>query len=121
MQHINIRYFFVADRIADGEVKVEYCPTGDMLADFFTKSLQGCTFQTFRNQIMNLNSDRVSKITQDHRSVLGGQSKAMTNTTGNNTSIPTTSAPKRSGPQTVRRRIRDEIADRTARVPIASY
>jgi hypothetical protein len=38
-QHINIRYFFVADRIANGKVKIDYCPTGDMLADFFTKPL----------------------------------------------------------------------------------
>ena len=26
-RHINIRYFFVTDRIASGEVTVEYCPT----------------------------------------------------------------------------------------------
>jgi hypothetical protein len=121
-RHINIRYFFVADRIANGEVKIEYCPTGDMLADYFTKPLQGSSFQKFRNQIMNLkDSDPVSKVAQDHRSVLGGQSKATTNTTGNIANIPTTSARKLPGPQTVRRRIRDEIADRTARVPIASY
>jgi hypothetical protein len=37
--HINIRYFFVADRIASKEVRVEYCPTGEMIADFFTKPL----------------------------------------------------------------------------------
>ena len=107
-RHINIRYFFVVDRIANGEVKVEYCPTGDMLADFFTKPLQGCTFQKFRNQIMNLKGDYGSKVTQDRRSVLGGQLKAMTNTTGNITNIPTTSAPKHYGPQTVRCKEKNE-------------
>jgi hypothetical protein len=45
MRHI--RYFSVADHIANGEVKVEYCPTGNMLADFFTKPLQGSIFQNF--------------------------------------------------------------------------
>ena len=28
--HINIRYFFITDRIASKEVHVEYCPTGDI-------------------------------------------------------------------------------------------
>jgi hypothetical protein len=35
-RHIGIRYFFVADCIAADEVKVDYCPTGDMLGDFST-------------------------------------------------------------------------------------
>jgi hypothetical protein len=39
--HINIRYFFVADRVASGEVKIEYCPTAQMLADYFTKPFRG--------------------------------------------------------------------------------
>jgi hypothetical protein len=74
--HINIRYFFVADRIADGEVKVEYCcPTGDMLADFFTtKRLQGSTFRKFCNEILNINGDPVNYKRRGHRSVLNNQS-----------------------------------------------
>jgi hypothetical protein len=43
--HINDRYFFAADRFKKGEVKVAYCPTMNMLADFFTKLLQGSTFK----------------------------------------------------------------------------
>ena len=54
-RHINIRYFFVADRIASKEVKVEYCPTGEMIADYFTKPLQGSLFKRFRDFIMNGN------------------------------------------------------------------
>jgi hypothetical protein len=46
-RHINIRYFFVADRIASKEVRVEYCPTGEMIAVFFTKPLQGTLFRKF--------------------------------------------------------------------------
>jgi hypothetical protein len=67
-RHINVRYFFVADRIAQGEVSVEYCPTKEMLADFFTKPLQGALFKTFRNQIMNHNP--LAESDQDYRSVL---------------------------------------------------
>jgi hypothetical protein len=43
-KHINVRYFFVKDRIEKGEIKVEHCPTDDMMADFFTKPLQGQNF-----------------------------------------------------------------------------
>jgi hypothetical protein len=38
-RHIDIRYFFVTDRVAAGEVAIQYCPTGDMVADFFTKTI----------------------------------------------------------------------------------
>eukprot|EP00978_Attheya_sp_CCMP212_P009276 scaffold21935_cov53-Attheya_sp.AAC.4 len=55
-RHINIRYFFVTDRIANGDMSVKYCPTGIMLADYFTKALQGTPFKTFRDLIMNYDS-----------------------------------------------------------------
>ena len=51
-RHINIRYFFVTDRIAAGELSVEYCPTMEMIADYFTKPLQGSQFRRFRNFIL---------------------------------------------------------------------
>ena len=40
-RHINVRYFFIKDRIDKGEMKVEYLPTDLMLADYFTKPLNG--------------------------------------------------------------------------------
>ena len=67
-RHINIRYFFVTDCVANGEIKIEYCPTKEMLADYFTKPLQGIQFKTFRDQIMNINP--VNDASQDYRSVL---------------------------------------------------
>ena len=51
-RHIHIRYFFVKDRVDKKEVKVEYCPSLDMLADFFTKPLQGQMFLKFRRVLM---------------------------------------------------------------------
>ena len=33
---------------------MKYCPTGNMIADFFTKALQVAAFQKFRDQIMNV-------------------------------------------------------------------
>ena len=38
-RHIHIRYFFVKDRIEKKEMRVEYCLTEYMLADYFTKPL----------------------------------------------------------------------------------
>ena len=51
-RHINIRYFFVKDRIDKGELRIEYCASSIMLADFFTKPLQGRLFKKFRDVIM---------------------------------------------------------------------
>ena len=53
-RHINIRYFFVQDRIQSGEISLEHCPTADMTGDFNTKPLQGSPFIKFRKAILNL-------------------------------------------------------------------
>ena len=52
-RHVNIRYFFVTDRVKAGEVSIKYCPTGEMRGDFFTKPLQGTAFRKFRELVMN--------------------------------------------------------------------
>ena len=64
---MNIRYFFVTDKIKKGEVKVAYCPMQEMLGDFFTKPLQGAQFVRMRSKILTLPS---SSITAVRRSVL---------------------------------------------------
>ena len=51
-RHINIRYFFIKDRIKDEKNKLKYCPTEQMLAEFFTKPLQGNLFKNFRRVVM---------------------------------------------------------------------
>ncbi len=51
-RHIDIRYFFIKDRLELGDIDVQYCPTAQMLADFFTKPLQGNLFRMFRAVIM---------------------------------------------------------------------
>ena len=53
-KHINIRYFFVADRASKGEVTIDWCPTGDMVGDYATKPLQGALFKRFRDLIMGV-------------------------------------------------------------------
>jgi hypothetical protein len=67
-RHINIRYFFITDRIARKDVAIQYCPTKRMVADYFTKPLQGALFYIFRDQIMDVVP--MDTIMGDHRSVL---------------------------------------------------
>ena len=51
-RHINIRYFFVKDRIAKGEIEVKYCPTKLMIADCLTKPVQGQLFLELRDLLL---------------------------------------------------------------------
>ena len=53
-KYLNIGYFFITDCIKKGELKIEYCTTDYMVADFFTKPLQGNKILQFRKLIMNL-------------------------------------------------------------------
>ncbi len=53
-KHINIRYYFVTDRINKKELTVEWCPTGDMIGDYMTKPTQGALFRKFPDQIMGV-------------------------------------------------------------------
>jgi hypothetical protein len=55
-KHINIRYFFIQDRIKNKEISVKYCPTDQMLADYFTKPLQGAKFTLFRDMILGISN-----------------------------------------------------------------
>jgi hypothetical protein len=50
---VNIRYFWVKDRISTGELKVEYQPTQEMIADILTKPLQGERFLNLRMKLLN--------------------------------------------------------------------
>lgn len=51
-KHIDIRYFFIKDRLEIEDINVDYCPTEQMLADFFTKPLQRNLFRRLRGIIM---------------------------------------------------------------------
>ena len=56
-KHINIRYFFITDRINNGELTIKYCPTDEMIGDYFSKPLQGKLFKKFWRLIMNLTKE----------------------------------------------------------------
>ena len=51
-RHISIGHFWVHDLIKRGVIDVKFCPTLSMLADYFTKPLQGTLFTDLRNQVL---------------------------------------------------------------------
>ena len=60
-RHIDIKFFFVKDRIGRGEVEIVHCGTEKMTADFLTKPLQGERFRTHRAQILGLKGDEAKE------------------------------------------------------------
>jgi hypothetical protein len=38
-KHIDVRHHYIRDKVADGQVVLRHCPTGDMVADMLTKPL----------------------------------------------------------------------------------
>ena len=66
-KHINVQYYFIKDCIDKKEIHVIYCPTDLMIADYFTKTLQGTKFVQFRDIIMgaecfdSLNKERIEE------------------------------------------------------------
>ena len=53
-RHIDIRYFFIKDVLRRENIDLQHCPTERMIADFYTKPLQGSLFIKMRNFIMGL-------------------------------------------------------------------
>jgi hypothetical protein len=53
-RHVDVRFFFIKDRVDKGEVDIAFCGTDDMIADFLTKPLQGNKFFRFRDAILGL-------------------------------------------------------------------
>ena len=67
-KHINVRYYFIKDRVKEGEINIVYCPTNTMVTIYLTKPLQGSQFVRFRDAIMgttcfnSLSKERVEEL-----------------------------------------------------------
>ena len=46
-KHIDVHFHFVRQTVVQGHTVIEYCPTNDMVADIFMKSLAHIKFQKF--------------------------------------------------------------------------
>ena len=54
-RHINLKFFHIKDRIAAGELRLEYLSTEQMIADILTKPLQGQLFRNLRLLLLGNN------------------------------------------------------------------
>jgi histone deacetylase 1/2 len=52
-RHINIRFFFIKDRVDAKELQLQHMPTDEMIADILTKPLQGEKFRALRAKLLN--------------------------------------------------------------------
>jgi hypothetical protein len=64
-RHLEVRYFFVTDNINRNKMSIEYCPTGAMIADYFTKPLQGSSFTKLLRKILNIDNDIIESTPQE--------------------------------------------------------
>ena len=53
-RHYHIKHFFIADRIKDGEIELEYCEGKRMKADILTKGVSGRVFNEMAREILNI-------------------------------------------------------------------
>ena len=60
-RHIDIRYFWVKERVDLGEIRVEYLRSEDMYANVLTKPLQGSQFQRERDGLTGWTSAEAKK------------------------------------------------------------
>eukprot|EP00804_Cyclotella_cryptica_P001128 CCRYP_008414-RB/>CCRYP_008414-RB protein AED:0.57 eAED:0.57 QI:0/-1/0/1/-1/0/1/0/240 len=72
-KHIKAKYFFVTDKVADGDVIVKHVPTNKMWADMNTKPKQGLPFRTDRSYMMNCDVDVNSSIVENSSDKKGTQ------------------------------------------------
>jgi hypothetical protein len=53
-KHIKMKFFFVKDKVDDGEIKIEYLPTEEMWIDMHSKPSQGIRFEHDRSKLQNV-------------------------------------------------------------------
>jgi hypothetical protein len=66
MRHINIHYFYVTSKVKNGDVRIVYCSTKEMVSDYLTKPLQGSLFRIHRNSIMGVSEDELSRYQDEY-------------------------------------------------------
>ena len=52
-RHTDIKFFFTKDVLKRENIELKHCPTERMIADHFTKPLQGALFKKLRDMIMD--------------------------------------------------------------------
>jgi hypothetical protein len=56
-KHIKMKYYFIKDKVGQGEITIEHCPTDQTWTDINTKQKQGLVFRAFRGHVMGIPAD----------------------------------------------------------------
>mmetsp|Transcript_8119 Transcript_8119/g.18006 ORF Transcript_8119/g.18006 Transcript_8119/m.18006 type:complete len:389 (-) Transcript_8119:645-1811(-) len=74
---IDIRYFYITERINDGLIVMSYCPTKEMVSDYLSKPTQGSLFRLRRNTIMGISSDEYDRYELEYAAAKGRYRERM--------------------------------------------
>ena len=88
-KHIKAKYFFVTDKVADGDVIIKHTPTETMWADMNTKPKQGRAFRIDRSKMMNCPEDLSSDNNEDDDNGMEAMSKMKIQRTSNQPTMAT--------------------------------
>lgn len=58
-KHVEIKYYFVHEKVEEGQISVHYCPTDEQIGDILTKPLGNTKFEYFKAKLV---SSLMSKI-----------------------------------------------------------
>ena len=56
-KHIKVKYYFVKDKVNQGELTIEHCPSEQVWTDINTKPKQGAIIRAFRGHVMGILAD----------------------------------------------------------------
>jgi hypothetical protein len=76
-RHIDIRYFFIKDVIKRENIDIQHCRTNIMLADYYTKPLQGSLFKKMRDIIMGISPYPIEERVGNNISPIGNEKKPI--------------------------------------------
>ena len=51
-KHIDLKFHFIRAKVRDGDIKLVYCPTDEMMADILTKYLSSTRFAYLRDKML---------------------------------------------------------------------
>lgn len=51
-KHIDVKYHFICEKVNEGLINVQYCPSNENVADIFTKPLGGNIFNKFKSRLL---------------------------------------------------------------------
>ena len=69
-KHVNVKCFFVVDKIEQKDVRMAHFPTEKIIADYSTKPTQGSLFVCQRNMILGLDEKEFAMHKEWHKAAL---------------------------------------------------